>query len=230
LTKKALDLAVSMVEPGRSTKEIDDEVNRFLTKSGGKAAFLGYKGYPASICISVNQEVVHGIPLKHKKLREGEIVSFDVGALLGGFCGDAALTVPVGHVPEKAKRLMAVTKQALHMAVDHARPGNRIGDIGAAVQGFVEKNGFSVVRDYVGHCIGRKMHEEPQIPNYGIAGTGPKLKAGMVVALEPMVNEGTFAVRLLSDNWTVVTLDGRLSAHFEHTVAVTSEGPEILSE
>ena len=219
-----------MVEPGRSTKEIDEEVFKFIGKNGGKPAFLGYKGYPASICVSVNNEVVHGIPLKHKKLREGEIVSFDVGTMLEGFCGDAAVTVPVGRVAERAKRLMDVTRQALYLGIDHARPGERIGDIGAAVQEFVEKNGFSVVRDYVGHCIGRKMHEEPQIPNYGIRGTGLKLKAGMVLAIEPMINEGTFAVRLLSDNWTVVTLDGRLSAHFEHTVAVTADGPEILSE
>jgi methionyl aminopeptidase len=156
-------------------------------------------------------------------------VSFDTGVLKDGFCGDAAVTVPVGTVAPVARKLVEVTREALGRAIEFARPGNRVGDISAAVQDFVEKNGFSVVRDYVGHCIGRKMHEEPQIPNNGIPGTGPKLKAGMVLAIEPMVNEGSFNVRVLNDQWTVVTMDGRLSAHFEHTVAILSDGPEILS-
>jgi len=219
-----------MTETGVSTKAIEEEVKKFILKNNAKPAFLGYRGYPAALCVSVNEEVVHGIPLKQKKLRKGDIVSYDVGVEMNGFCGDLAVTVPVEEVPPVSKRLMEVTKKALLLGVEQAKPGNRLGDIGAAIQNFVEKNGFQVVRDFVGHCIGRKIHEEPQIPNTGIAGTGLKLKAGMVMAIEPMVNEGTFAVRVLSDNWTVVTLDGKRSAHFEYTVAILSDGPEILSE
>jgi len=219
-----------MTETGVSTKAIEEEVKKFILKNNAKPAFLGYRGYPAALCVSVNEEVVHGIPLKQKKLRKGDIVSYDVGVEMNGFCGDLAVTVPVEEVPPVSKRLMEVTKKALLLGVEQAKPGNRLGDIGAAIQNFVEKNGFQVVRDFVGHCIGRKIHEEPQIPNIGIAGTGLKLKAGMVMAIEPMVNEGTFAVRVLSDNWTVVTLDGKRSAHFEYTVAILSDGPEILSE
>jgi methionyl aminopeptidase len=217
-------------EPGRSTKEIDDEVYRFIIKNKAKPAFLGYHGFPASICISVNEEVVHGIPLKHKRLREGQIVSFDTGTILDGFFGDSAKTVPVGSVSPMLKRLMEVTRNALYAGIQAAKPNNRIGDIGAAIQSFVEKHGFSVVRDFVGHCIGRNMHEEPQIPNFGMSGTGLKLKPGMVLAIEPMVNAGHFSVHVLSDRWTVVTDDGKPSAHFEHVVAVLSDGPEILSE
>lgn len=219
-----------MVEPGVSTWTIDEEVRKFILAEGGRPAFLGYRGYPATVCVSVNHEVVHGLPLRQKRLRPGEIVSFDTGVLLDGFYGDAAVTVGVGEISPRARRLIEVTREALERGIAQARPGNRVGDIAAAVQEHVERHGFSVVRDYVGHCIGRAMHEEPQIPNSGVPGTGPRLRPGMVLAIEPMVNEGSFAVRVLSDGWTVVTVDGKLSAHFEHTVAVLSDGPEILSE
>jgi methionyl aminopeptidase len=229
LTNKVLDLAEGMTKVGQSTLEIDEEASRFIARNGAKPAFLGYKGYPATICISVNEEVIHGIPLKHKRLRDGQIVSYDVGTILGGFFGDAARTLAIGKVPDRAVKLMKVAREALYRAIDQAKVGNRIGDISYAIQDHAESNGFSVVKEYVGHCVGRKLHEEPQIPNYGIRGTGPRIKAGMVMAIETMINEGTDAIRVLSDNWTVVTLDGKLSAHFEHTLAILSDGPEILS-
>lgn len=230
MTKKTLDLAESMTAVGRSTKEIDEEVYKFIIKNKAKPAFLGYQGFPASICISVNEEVVHGIPLKHKKLRDGQIVSYDTGTLLGGFVGDSARTVAVGEIAPKLKRLIDITRNSLYVGIQEAKPNNRIGDIGAAIQDYVEKNGFSVVRDFVGHCIGRKMHEEPQIPNFGMKGTGLKLKTGMVMAIEPMVNEGHCDVHVLNDRWTVVTNDMKPSAHFEHVVVLLSDGQEVLSE
>jgi len=230
LTRSVLDLAESLTLPGVSTKEIDDEVYKYIVKSKAKPAFLGYHGFPASICISVNEEVVHGIPLKHKRLREGQIVSYDTGTILNGFFGDSARTIGIGSVSSQLKRLMDVTRDSLYAGIQAAKPNNRIGDIGAAIQEFVEKNGFSVVRDFVGHCIGRNLHEEPQIPNFGMKGSGLKLKPGMVLAIEPMVNAGHFSVHVLNDRWTVVTDDGRPSAHFEHVVALLSDGSEILSE
>lgn len=229
LTKKVLDLAGSLVDVNVSTKTIDDDVIKFIRANNAKPAFLGYMGYPASVCISVNEEVVHGIPLKHKRLRDGDIVSFDTGTIVDGFYGDAARTLPVGTVSKIAQRLMDVTKKSLELGIEQAKPGNRVGDIGAAIQSYVESQGFSVVRDFVGHCLGKALHEDPQIPNYGMAGTGPRLKPGMVLAIEPMINEGSYQVRVLSDKWTAVTFDGKLSAHFEHDVAILSDGPEILS-
>ena len=195
---------------------------------GGEPAFKGYHGYPATICASVNEEVVHGIPSR-RELHEGDIVSIDLGVLLDGFFGDAAVTVPVGRVTEEAADLLRVTEESLHLGLAKARVGSRISDIGHAVQAHVEAHGFSVVREFVGHGIGAALHEEPQIPNYGGPGRGPRLTEGMVLAIEPMVNMGKAAVKVLGDGWTAVTRDGRLSAHFEHTVAVTAKGPLVLT-
>jgi methionyl aminopeptidase len=217
------------VAPGISTGELDRMAESRARARGAEPAFLGYHGYPASVCISVNDEVVHGIPSPTRVLAEGDIVGLDFGVVLGGFYGDSAITVPVGAVSEEARRLIEVTQGALAQAIAAARPERRVGDIGAAVQAYVEAKGFSVVRDFVGHGIGRRLHEPPQIPNFGTPGTGARLRPGMVLALEPMVNAGGFRVETLEDGWTAVTQDGRLSAHFEHTVAVTENGPEILS-
>jgi methionyl aminopeptidase len=217
------------VAPGITTAELDRLAEARARARGAEPAFLGYHGYPASVCISVNDEVVHGIPSPARALAEGDIVGLDFGVVLHGYYGDSAITVPVGAVSEEARRLIEVTQGALAQAVAAARPDRRVGDIGAAVQAFVEARGFSVVRDFVGHGIGRRLHEPPQVPNFGTPGTGARLRPGMVLALEPMVNAGSFRVETLDDGWTAVTQDGRLSAHFEHTVAVTENGPEILS-
>jgi methionyl aminopeptidase len=216
------------VKPGVSTGELDALAEARIRAAGGEPAFKGYHGFPASICASVNEEVIHGIP-SQRELIEGDIVSIDLGAVMDGFYGDAALTVPVGRVSEQAAALLRVTEEALHNAIAQARPGARISDIGHAVQAHVEHHGFSVVREFVGHGIGTRLHEEPQIPNYGLPGRGPRLAEGMVLAIEPMVNMGKPAVRVLSDGWTAVTKDGLLSAHFEHTVAVTAAGPLVLT-
>lgn len=214
---------------GITTVELDRIAERFIRSHGAKPAFKGYRGYPASLCISVNDEVVHGIPGR-RTLRDGDIVSLDIGVLRKGFYGDAALTLGVGTVPGEAARLMRVTEAALLLAVERMAPGNRLADISRTVQSHVEGNGFSVVRDFVGHGIGRNLHEDPQIPNFYVPGAmNPRLKEGMVFAIEPMVNAGTHAVRVLEDGWTAVTRDGKLSAHFEHTVAVTKDGPWVLS-
>ncbi|MBI5837745.1 MAG: type I methionyl aminopeptidase [Candidatus Eisenbacteria bacterium] len=218
----------SKVRVGVTTEELDQAGREFIEGHGGRCAFLGYRGYPASICASVNEEVVHGIP-SGRKLKEGDVVSLDVGVQKDGYFGDASLTVPVGDVDPGTLRLLRVTEEALALAVAAAQPGNRLGDVGHAVQSHVEAAGFSVVRSLVGHGIGREMHEEPQVPNYGLPGRGPRLQAGMVMAIEPMVNLGQAETRVLEDGWTVVTLDGKPSAHFEHTVAVTPDGPVILS-
>ncbi len=223
-----------IIQPGATTAELDRLAEKMIRQAGAKAAFKGYrmrnqKPYPASICSSVNEEVVHGIP-GPRVLTEGDIVSVDVGVIHKGFVGDAARTYPVGEVSDQAMKLMDVTRESLYKAIEKAVAGNRLQDISAAVQGHVEANGFSVVRDFVGHGIGRKMHEPPQIPNYKGVGWNPRLQAGMVLALEPMVNEGTWQVRVLEDEWTTVTADGKLSAHFEHSVAITDNGPLILSE
>jgi methionyl aminopeptidase len=214
---------------GVTTAELDRLAEARTAHHGAKPAFKGYHGYPACICISVNDEVVHGIP-SGRVLRDGDVVGLDFGILLKGFYGDAARTVLVGgrSTPE-AERLVATTREALTRAIGAARPDARLGDIGAAVQGFVEARGYSVVREFVGHGIGRRLHEPPQVPNYGVAGLGMRLRPGMVLAIEPMVNAGGAGVRTLDDGWTAVTLDGSLSAHFEHTVAITEDGPEILS-
>lgn len=216
------------VKPGVTTAELDRLSEELAKKKGARPAFKGYKGYPFSLCISVNSEVVHGMPSK-RILIDGDIVSLDYGVCYKGYYGDAAVTVPVGPVSEEAKRLILTTEQGLYQGIEKARAGNRLGDISSAIQDFVENAGFSVVRDFVGHGIGKNLHEEPQIPNFGIKGRGMELRAGMVLAIEPMVNEGTFKVRVLDNGWTVVTQDGKLSAHFEHSVAVTRNGPDILS-
>ena len=217
-----------LVQPGRTTKELDEAAATLISERGGKSPFFGYKGYPGHICTSVNEEVVHGIPSK-RRVQYGDIVSLDVGIVLDGFVGDNATTVAVGVVPVRVQELLEVTQDALRAGIAAARPGNRVGDISHVVQTTVEARGFSAVREFVGHGVGRKMHEEPQIPNFGSAGTGPKLKPGMTLAIEPMINLGTYAVQVLSDGWTVVTADGLPSAHFEHTVLVTEGDAEILT-
>jgi methionyl aminopeptidase len=217
------------VKPGVSTLELDKFAEDFIRGHGATPAFLGYHGYPASICASVNEQVVHGIPAAATVLRDGDIIGIDVGAVLDGFVGDAARSFAVGKVSAEAQRLMDVTRDALDKGIDAARPNGHVQDIGAAVQAFAEKNGFSVVRDFVGHGIGRKMHEAPQVPNYGQRGLGPKLKAGMCLAIEPMVNVGTEKVDVLGDGWTVVTRDKKLSAHFEDTIIIAEGGAEILT-
>jgi methionyl aminopeptidase len=216
------------VRPGVTTGELDMCSEELVRKKGAVPAFKGYMGYPNSLCISVNSEVVHGIP-SNRVLDAGDIVSLDFGAYYKGYYGDAAITVPVGDVSKEAARLIRVTERGLYDGIREARAGNRLGDISAAVQMRVETAGFSVVRDFVGHGIGKKLHEEPQIPNYGIKGRGIELKTGMVLAIEPMVNEGTYRVKVTDNCWTVVTEDGKLSAHFEHSIAITKDGPDILS-
>lgn len=216
------------IRPGVTTAELDRFAEEFIRQRGGVPSFKGYRGYPASICTSVNEQVVHGIPAG-RKLREGDILSVDVGVWLEGYHGDGARTFPVGEVDEGARRLLEVTERALFAGIEQARPGNRVSDIGHAIQQVVEAAGFSVVREFVGHGIGREMHEDPQVPNYGPPGRGPRLRPGMTLAIEPMVNEGVSDVTILEDNWTAVTVDGRRSAHFEHTVAVTEDGPVVLT-
>lgn len=217
-----------VIAPGITTIELDRIAEEVILSKGAIPAFKGYRGFPATLCISINEEVVHGIP-SQRRLKEGEIVSLDVGTNLRGYFGDGAITLPVGEVDGAAQRLLEVTEKALFIGIEEAKVGNRLFDISYAIQTWVESHGFSVVRDFVGHGIGRDLHEEPQIPNFGSPHQGPRLEKGMVLALEPMVNEGTYEVKILSDGWTVVTVDGRRSAHFEHTIAITDEGAEILS-
>ncbi len=219
----------SKVRSGITTLELDRIAEELCIKRGAKPAFKGYRGYPFSLCISVNSEVVHGLP-SQRTLMAGDVVSLDYGVLYKGYYGDAAITVAIGQISEEAEKLIKVTEESLYLGIDQARVGNRLGDISATVQGHVEKAGFSVVRDFVGHGIGRSLHEEPQIPNFGKRGRGVALKAGMVLAIEPMVNAGSYQVEVLQDGWTVLTADGKLSAHFEHSVAITDNGPEILSK
>jgi methionyl aminopeptidase len=228
VTARALRAVGDAVRPGVTTKELDDVAVAVISDAGAKAAFLGYHGFPATICASRNSEVVHGIPGR-TKLVEGDIVSIDVGAIVDGYVGDSARTFRVGEVSEKTARLLEATEKGLAAGIERCRPGGRLFDIGAAVQAVAEGAGFSVVREYVGHGIGRAMHEEPQVPNYGVAGKGLTLLSGMVFAIEPMVNAGRASVRQLDDGWTVVTADGSVSAHFEHTVAITDDGPMILT-
>jgi methionyl aminopeptidase len=217
-----------MALPGVTTLEINDAADKMIRDGGAYPTFKGYNGFPYSICASVNEQVVHGFPSKYE-LREGDIFSIDVGATLDGFVGDTATTVPVGRVSDELWKLLRVTRKCLELAIDKCRVGNHLGDIGYAVQQHAESHGYSVVRDYVGHGIGRRMHEDPQIPNYGIPGKGPKIRAGYVFAVEPMINIGSHHTKTLKDGWTVVTLDGKPSAHVEHTIAVTEEGPEVLT-
>lgn len=216
------------VKPGVTTSQLDTLARSCIERLDGRPAFLGYQGFPATICASVNEEVVHGIP-GSRRLKTGDIISIDVGVFYKGYCGDAAATFPVGQVSPLAERLMKITRESLKKGIEKAYPENHLYDISAAVQTHVESHGFSVVRNYVGHGIGTEMHEEPQVPNFGLPGRGPVLEAGMVLAIEPMVNAGTWEVETLDDKWTVVTKDGSLSAHFEHTVAILQDGPEILT-
>jgi methionyl aminopeptidase len=217
------------VKPGVKTRALDELAEALLKKHRARSAFKGYNGYPAVLCTSVNEEVVHGIP-SDRVLREGDILSLDFGAVCDDYYGDAAITVPVGVVSEEAQRLLRVTEESLYKAIEQARPGKHVGDISAAVQRHVESLGFSAVRDFVGHGIGKFMHERPQVPNFGIPGRGVRLKAGMTLAIEPMINAGSYEVVVLDDGWTAVTRDRSLSAHFEHSVAVTENGPVILSQ
>ena len=224
----ALRLLQSSVTPGITTQELDDIAYQEIIRHGAQPTFKGYRGFTGSICASVNDEIVHGIPGK-KVLREGDIIKMDVGATLDGFIGDAAISVPVGAVTEDAQRLIDDTRQSLMEGIKAARPGNRVGDIGFAVQQYSESRGYGVVREYVGHGVGRFLHEDPQVPNYGQAGRGALLRAGMCIAIEPMLNLGGWQTRILDDQWTVVTADGSLSAHFEHTIAIDENGPVILT-
>jgi len=228
--RQILDMLRSLVKPGVTTMDLEVAAARMIEEMGAVPAFKGYHGYPCVLCTSVNSEVVHGIPSRSRVLREGDIVSVDCGVLLDGYYGDSAVTFAVGErVQNKARKLLEVTEASLEKAIQEVKVGATLGDIGAAVQQHVEAVGFNVVRDFVGHGIGREMHEEPQIPNYGQRGRGTVLKAGMVLAIEPMVNTGAADVKVLEDGWTAVTVDGSLSAHFEHTVAVTEDGPQVLT-
>ncbi len=228
ITAAARALAGEMVRPGVTTREIDKAVHDFILKEGAIPAFLNYNGYPASCCISINNEVIHGIP-GNRAIEEGDVVSIDVGAQKDGYIGDCAATFIAGKGSPEAEKLVAVTKQSFFEGIKNARVGNRVSDISSAVQRYVEENGFSVVRDYVGHGVGAKMHESPEVPNFGKPGRGPRLLAGMTIAVEPMVNVGGYGVKVLADGWTVETLDGSLSAHYENTILITNSEPEILT-
>jgi methionyl aminopeptidase len=228
ITARALDAVAAMIRPGVTTGELDRTAARAIEDAGAKPAFLGYLGYPATLCVSLNDEVVHGIPGR-REIREGDIVSVDIGVQWKGFFGDMAATFAVGAIDDASRRLLDATRTALESGIEQCRVGNHLSDVSAAIQSVAEGAGFSVVREYVGHGIGRAMHEDPQIPNYGVPGKGPVLSPGMTLALEPMVNAGTWEVELQDDQWTVLTKDRLRSAHFEHTVAVTDDGPEVLT-
>ena len=231
ITGEALLLAGEMVKEGVTTKQLDDKIRQHIEKSGAKPSFLGYGGFPGSACISINNEVIHGIPSKDRVLQEGDIVKIDVGAFIGGFHGDSARTFPVGKISDEAQRLIDVTRESFFKGVEAAgKEGARLGDIGYAIQSYVEANGFSVVKKYVGHGIGHDLHEDPNVPNFGTAGRGVRICRGMVMAIEPMVNAGGCEVTERPDKWTVVTKDGSLSAHYEHTVAITADGPVLLTQ
>jgi methionyl aminopeptidase len=230
VVREVLELVRSLVKPGATTLDLEKAAEARLAELGVKAAFKGYHGFPCVLCVSVNSEVVHGIPSPKRVLKEGDIVSLDFGAIVDGYYGDSAITVPVGTIDADVARLLAVTEASLHAGIAEVRPGATLGDVGAAVQTVVEKAGFSVVRDFVGHGIGVHMHEDPQVPNFGQRGRGMKLRTGMVIAIEPMVNAGKADVKVLGDGWTAVAADGSMSAHFEHTVAVTATGARVLTE
>ena len=229
ITAAARSVGRQMLRDGVTTEEINKEIHKFILSCGATPTFLGYGGFPGSACVSLNDQVIHGIPSKHAVVKEGDIVKVDVGAYIGGFHGDCACTVPCGEVSEEAKKLIAVTRQSFFEGIKFAREGYRVSDIGAAVQAYVEANGFSVVRDYVGHGVGAALHESPEVPNYGKPGHGIRLQRGMVIAVEPMVNVGVYTVKVLPDGWTVKTRDGKLSAHYENTIAITDGEPEILT-
>ncbi len=229
ISANALKAAGEAVQPGISTLEIDTIVRKYIEKQGATPSFLGYGGFPGSACISVNNVVIHGIPSKKCILKEGDIVSVDVGAFIDGFHGDNAYTFPCGKISAQAQALLDATKESLYEGIKAAQAGNRIGDIGHAVQQYVEDRSYSVVRDFVGHGVGAKLHEDPAVPNYGTPGRGVRLLPGMTIAIEPMVNAGDYNVKVLDDEWTTVTADGSLAAHFEHTIAITPDGPKILT-
>jgi methionyl aminopeptidase len=228
LAATLLRRVIQFIAPGRSIREIDDYAGKLIKDSGARSPFLGYKGFPGHTCISINEEVVHGTP-RDRKVQYGDVVSLDFGVIFDGWVGDTARTVAIGEVSTETQRLLEITEKSLYLAIDKARSGNRLSDVSHAVESFVHSNGFSVVREFVGHGVGRTLHEEPQIPNYGPPGRGPKLKRGMTLAIEPMVNLGANKVHVLSDGWTVVAADGKPSAHFEHTVLITDDEPEILT-
>ncbi len=230
ITGEALLVARDMVRPGVSTFEIDQAIRRYIEKCGAVPAFLGYGGFPASACISINDEVIHGIPSKKRILKDGDIVKIDTGAIYKGYVGDSARTIPVGEVSVEAKKLIEVTRDSFWKGIEVLQIGNRLGDVGHAIDSVVVENGFSTVRRYVGHGIGTSLHESPDVPNFGTPGRGTRLCAGMTLAIEPMVNVGTFEVKEMPDGWTVKTLDGSLSAHYENTVALTSDGVIVLTE
>jgi methionyl aminopeptidase len=217
------------VRPGLSTLEIDEDVEAFIRARGALPAFKGYRGFPATVCISINEEVVHGIPSAHRRIKDGDIVGLDLGCIVEGYYADCAFTLAIGDVPPKVQQLLDVTRESLEAAIAECRAGRRLSDVSHAVQAHVERHGFSVVRAFVGHGIGRALHEDPQIPNFGDPGRGPQLRPGMVLAIEPMVTMGSWEVKVLDDGWTAVTRDGSLAAHFEHTIAVTEDGPEVLT-
>ncbi|MBR1664560.1 MAG: type I methionyl aminopeptidase [Ruminococcus sp.] len=229
ITAEAILAAGEAIKPGMTTYEIDKVVHRYITSHGAKPSFLGYGGFPGSACVSVNDVVIHGIP-GPLKVHEGDIVSVDVGAYIDGYHGDSCKTFAVGEISDAAKALMKSTEESLYLAIEMAKPGVRLGDLGAAIQKYNEDNGYSVVRDFVGHGVGKNLHEDPEVPNFGKAGHGIRLAAGMVIAIEPMINEGTMGVKILPDGWTVKTKDGKLSAHFEHTIAITNDGAMILTK
>ncbi len=229
ITGDALKMLEQHIKPGVSTEELDKLAHKYFTSKGATPSFLNYAGFPKSICSSINEQVVHGIPNKHVILKEGDIISVDVGAYIKGYHGDAARTFAVGKISEEAQRLIDVTRESFFKGIKYAKHGNKLGDVSSAIQEYVEKNGFSVVRDLVGHGIGKNLHEDPSVPNYGHAGRGVKLAAGMTIAIEPMVNAGTHEVQVLDDEWTVVSADGSLSAHYENTVLITPNECEILT-
>ncbi len=230
VSSRALKLAGESIEPGITTAEIDEIVRKYIESHGAKPSFLGYGGFPASACVSVNNVVIHGIPSKKCVVKDGDIVSIDVGAYLGGFHADNAWTFPCGTISKEAQMLLDATKESLYEGIKAAKIGARVGDIGNAVQQYVESRGYSVVRDFVGHGVGAQLHEEPSVPNYGTHGRGVRLCKGMTIAIEPMINLGGYEVQVLDDDWTTVTKDGKLSAHFEHSIAITEDGPLILTD
>lgn len=229
ISAETLQLAGELIKPGMSTKELDRKLHEYIKKQGAVPSFLGYGGFPGCACISLNDQVIHGIPSEKVIIKEGDIVKVDVGAYIDGYHGDNAATFGVGKISQEARQLMDATKESLYKAIETAVPGNRLGDIGHAVQSHVEQFGFAVVRDYVGHGVGHELHESPEVPNYGKPGHGVRLLPGMTIAIEPMVNAKGAEVKVLKDGWTVLTVSGSLSAHFEHTIAITSDGPVILT-
>ena len=229
IISEVMDRLRTSVKPGMSTLEIDTDVEDFIRSRGAVPAFKGYRGFPATVCISINEEVVHGIPSPTRHIKEGDIVGLDLGCIVEGYYADCAFTLAVGDVPPRVQELLDVTRESLERGITECRPGRRLSDVSHAIQLHVERHGFSIVRAFVGHGIGRALHEEPQVPNFGDPGRGPQLRAGMVLAIEPMVTMGSWEVRILDDGWTAVTKDGSLAAHFEHTIAVTESGPEVLT-